>query len=41
MSKRVTFAVFALAMLFATMREWSTPAACARPLLLPPVVSSR
>jgi len=33
MSNRIVFAIFAAAMLFSTIGEWSAPVACLRPLL--------
>jgi hypothetical protein len=35
MRRHLQFALFALAILFAMMREWNAPVACARSILLP------
>lgn len=35
MSRRLQFAIFAAAILFAMMREWNAPVACARSILIP------
>jgi hypothetical protein len=35
MSRRLQFAIFAAAILFAMVREWNAPVACARSILLP------
>jgi hypothetical protein len=35
MRRRLQFALFALAILFAMVREWNAPVACARSILLP------
>jgi hypothetical protein len=34
-SRRFQFAIFALAILFAMVREWNAPVVCARSILLP------
>jgi hypothetical protein len=34
-SNRFIFAVFSAAILFSMVREWNTPVACARSILLP------
>ena len=33
-TRRLTFILFATAMLFSIVREWSAPAACARSIIL-------
>lgn len=35
MSRRLQFAIFAAAILFAMMREWNAPVACVRSILIP------
>jgi hypothetical protein len=34
-NQRLTFVLFAIAILFSMIREWSAPVVCARSILLP------
>jgi hypothetical protein len=34
-NRNLIFALFAAAILFSTLREWSAPVACARSILIP------
>jgi hypothetical protein len=39
-SNRVMFVLFAAAILFSMVREWSAPVACARKILMPTMTAS-
>jgi len=39
-TKRLAFAFFAAAILFSMVREWSAPAYCMRPILIPSVTAT-
>jgi hypothetical protein len=38
-SRRLAFSLFAAAILFSIVREWSAPAYCARTILIPTVAT--
>jgi len=38
-SRRLAFAVFAAAILFSMIRQWSVPASCARAILIPTIAA--
>jgi hypothetical protein len=38
-TNRFTFALFAAAILFSMIREWSAPASCTRTILIPTVAA--